>query len=481
MQVHEISRLRTEAVPVVSRALFAFLLLSVCMVAEAASWRFSPSLELAETYSDNITLRPAGKERSDYVTEVTPGFGLSADGRRLNLALNYRWQGLYYARDNEKNSSYHQLGAGMDGTLVDDLFFVDAHARYRQTLAVAGAAVGQGAIASTGNLQNILTTSVSPYLRRKLGGWAETELRYTQSSVLYSNNNDRDSFSNGVDFRLAGRRAVTRWSWAVNYHAQSIDYRATEQAGVTTRQGDLQLGYRLSSRLGLNGQFGREENEYPRAASTPAPAGNFWDMGLDWQPNPRIQVSLGGGKRYYGSNWRLNLSHRGRRTTLRATYSEGLTTRRRYQLALQLDDVGLPIIDVDTGSLLLEVLPRDEIYLRRRAQLNYSYATRRSTTSFSLYQEWREYQERRIDETVRGAGVAWQWAPGRRVDFSVGTDFVLNGSSIRQDDRRLAGHATLTRKLGRYMDARLEARHTRRDGGSDYTENLLTARLTLRW
>ncbi len=489
VKIYKIARLRTEAAPVVSRTLFVLLILSASTVAGAASWRFSPSLELSETYSDNITLRPAGKERSDYVTEVAPGFGLSADGRRLDFALNYRWQGLYYARDNGRNSAYHQLGASMSSILVKNLFFVDGNASYRQTLRTRGAAVGQGSIASTGNLRNILTTSVSPYLKRKLGGWAETELRYTQSSVFYPNGGGSDSFSNGVVFRLAGRKVTTRWSWALGYRAQRIDYRETEQVSavtrqgdVTTRQGDLQLGYRLSNRLGLNGQIGREENEYSRAAGISAPDGNFWNIGLNWQPSSRTQLSLGGGRRYYGRSWYLNLSHRGRHTTLSATYSEGVTTRRQYQLALRLDAAGQPIIDVNTQTLLWEVVPRDEVYIHRRAQLKYSYRTRRSTSSLSLYQERREYQESQVNETVRGVGIAWHWTPGRRVDFSVGTDLVLSEYSIRpDDDRRLAGHASLTRKLGRYMDTRLEARHTRRDSGSDYTENLLSARLTLRW
>jgi len=119
-------------VPAASRILLVFLVLSVGTLAEAASWRFSPSLQLAETYSDNITLRPAGEEQSDYVTEVAPGFGLSADGRRLDLALNYRWRGLYYARDNERNSAYHQMGASMSSILINNMLFVDANASYRE-------------------------------------------------------------------------------------------------------------------------------------------------------------------------------------------------------------------------------------------------------------------------------------------------------------------------------------------------------------
>jgi len=471
---------RAGTVLAVFRTLFVFLVLSTGMVAEAASWRFSPSLELAETYSDNITLRPAGEERSDYVSEVAPGFGLNADGRRLDLALSYRWRGLYYARDNERNSAYHQLGANMSGILVNNLLFVDGNASYRQTVVTPDAAVGQSNIAG-GNLQNIFTTSVSPYLRRRLGGWGEALLRYTQSSVLYPDDSDRDSFSNGVDFRLADQKTADRWSWSLGYRVQSIDYRPAERAGVTTRQADLQLDYRLSNRLGLNGQVGREENEYPRAEGTPAPEGNFWNFGLDWQPSSRTQLSVSGGRRYYGSNWRLDLSHRGRRSTLSVAYSEGMTTRRQYQLALQLDDAGQPIIDVNTQLPLTDILPLDEVYLRRRVQLNFSYGTRRSTTSLTLYQERRGYQESQINEMLRGSGISWRWAPGRRVDFNVGTDLVLSEYSDRQDDRRLASYATLTRKLGRYMDTSFEARNTQRGGAFDYTENLLSARLTLRW
>ncbi len=465
----------------VSRTLFAFLALSAGMLAEAASWRFSPSLELAETYSDNIALRPAGGEQSDYVTEVAPGFGLSTDGRRLNLDLDYRWRGLYFARDNERNAAYHQLGASMNGILVNNLLFVDGDAGFRQTVVEPDAAVGQSYIAGGANLRNILTTSVSPYLRRRVGGWAKAELRYTQSTVFYPDESDRDSFSNGVDFRLADQKAADRWSWALGYRAQSIDYRSTERTGVTTRQADLQLDYRLSNRLGLNGQVGREENEYPQAEGAPAPEGNFWNLGLDWQPSPRTQLSVGGGRRYYGSDWRLDLSHRGRRSDLSVAYSEGMTTRRQYQLALPLDDAGQPIIDVNTQLPLREILPLDEVYLRRRIEMNFSYGTRRSTTSLTLYQERRGYQESQIDETVRGSGISWRWAPGRRVDFNVGTDFVLSEYSNRLDDRRLASYATLTRKLGRYMDATLEARNTQRDGIIDYTENLLSVRLALRW
>ncbi len=448
----------------------------------AANWRFVPNLQLAETYSDNIALRRSGEERADFVTEISPGFTLNADGRRMDIALNYRWRGLYFTRDNEKNAVYHQLGANMGGTLINNLLYIDSSANYRQTVVAPGAAVGQGYIGGGSSLQDVFTSDVSPYLKRKFGSWGEASLRYSQSNVLYPGSSDRNSFSNSVSFRVVDQKTADRWSWSLGYITRSIDYRAAGRGSVITRQADLQVGYQLSNRLGINGQVGRDENKYPLAAGTSAPEGNFWNLGLSWQPNPRVHAAIGGGVRYYGSNWYLDLSRRGRRSTLSASYSEGMTTRRQYQREQWLDSAGRPVLDASTLQPLFILLPLDEVYLRRRAQLKISYGTRRSSTLFSLHKEWRDYQESQIAENVRGTGISWRWSPGRRASFNVGTDLILNEYSNRlTKDRRLATYVTFTRKFGRYMDASFDARNTRRRGTSSYTENLLSARLTLRW
>ena len=58
----------------------------------AADWKTNYSLGLREIYSDNIDLDSANED-SDFVTEVTPGVTLVADGNRLDWELGYSVQG----------------------------------------------------------------------------------------------------------------------------------------------------------------------------------------------------------------------------------------------------------------------------------------------------------------------------------------------------------------------------------------------------
>jgi len=460
-----------------------FALLGVCAAwpTSAASWRFVPAFDFAEIYSDNITLQPQGDQQDDFITEVAPSFALSAEGRRLNLTLDYCWQGLYYARNSDRSTSYHQLGAALDSILVKDLLFLEGAATYQQTLVTPTAASGQGNFAITGVRENVLTTHLSPYLTRRLGNWATTLLRYTADGVAYPNSHDRDSRSNGIDATLSKQKNDGRWSWALGYRAQTITYRSAVSANVVTRTGDFQLGYRPSRRIGFNGLVGYEKNDYPRAVDTAVPEGNYWDLGAEWQPTPRTTLAFGGGRRYFGNNWRLDLSLRGRRSEFSGRYFQELTTRRQYLLAPQLNASGQLIIDPDTLQPVLERLPLDEVYLRRRAQLAFSYRTRRTTSTLNMYRERREYQLSGVAETVRSGGLGWQWSPSQRAHFNLGVDLLLTQSSDYAQDRLMASFASFTRRLGRQLNASLEARRTVRDGVLDYTENLLTARIKMSW
>src|SRR5262245_18512900 len=57
--------------------------------AVAAKWDIVPTLAFEETYTDNVALSPDATKRSDWVTVVTPGIFINADGARLKFNLNY--------------------------------------------------------------------------------------------------------------------------------------------------------------------------------------------------------------------------------------------------------------------------------------------------------------------------------------------------------------------------------------------------------
>ncbi len=443
----------------------------------AADWDVSPSLNLAEIYSDNINLA-ADDGQDEFVTEVTPALRAALDTRRLDLTLDYRLQGLYFAQDQGRNVLRQQASGSLNGILVKDLLFLDGQAVQSQTVIDATAPVSQGNIAAGGNIQNVLTTSVSPYLRRRLGSWALADLRYTRSTVNYEES-DLDSIAQAGNFTLRNLDSSSRWSWSLGYFADFTHYLSGTRANVANRRADLGLGYRMSGRLNLTGAAGYERNHYPRAADTPSPEGAFWNLGVDWQPTPRTRLAVSGGKRYFGSDWRLDLQQTGRRTTFGVQYSEGFTTRRQFQLELNLDAAGLPIIDPTTQQPTFVRVPLEEVFLSRRGRVNLDFRTRRTNSSFNVYEEHRDYQQAGYTERVRGAGLRWQWSAGRRMSFVAGANLTLSRSALRADDRLLAFYASATRNLSRWLASAFELRRTQRSGPLDYVENQAILRLTL--
>ena len=82
--------------------------------APAAEWRIEPRLEVRETYTDNVSLAPRGQEQSDWVTEINPGVSVHARGARLQLHVDYTFQQLLYASNQDGNGHNNLLnGAGL--------------------------------------------------------------------------------------------------------------------------------------------------------------------------------------------------------------------------------------------------------------------------------------------------------------------------------------------------------------------------------
>src|SRR5690242_20023229 len=61
------------------------------------TWVITPSVEIGETWNDNITLAPKGSETRDFITTITPGLNIVVQAPRVNLAVNYAPQALIFA------------------------------------------------------------------------------------------------------------------------------------------------------------------------------------------------------------------------------------------------------------------------------------------------------------------------------------------------------------------------------------------------
>ncbi|ADJ28643.1 PEP-CTERM system associated protein [Nitrosococcus watsonii] len=102
--------------------------------ANGSEWKFTPLLAGGEIYTDNVTLAPRGEEESDFITQITPGFFLRGTGSRLRLGANYFMQNLLFAKDSDRNTTFHRFLGSARAELAEDHLFFDLRASVFQAL-----------------------------------------------------------------------------------------------------------------------------------------------------------------------------------------------------------------------------------------------------------------------------------------------------------------------------------------------------------
>ncbi len=288
----------------------------------AAKWEIHPTLSTEATYTDNVALAPAGSEKRDWVTQVTPGISVNATGAQLRFNATYGAQFLNRAETGGGGVNHQFSGSG-NAELVKRVLFVDATGSVsQQNVSLLGPQADSN-INNTGNRATVRVFSVSPYLRQDFGYSAQGELRLTHSTASTSDTTSLASTqSNGLNMRVSSGPAFKLYTWNVSYSRNSID--STGQPPVTTETFTAGGRRLITPQVALTASTGYEKSDYVAIGN--APSGSFWNAGLEWTPTPRTRLAAGIGHRYFGSTRSLDFSHRSRLTTWSAGYSEDITT-----------------------------------------------------------------------------------------------------------------------------------------------------------
>ena len=89
----------------------------------AADWKFVPTLDFTETYTDNYKLTRKGTEEDAFITQIIPGIFINGTGQRLKFQTKYHLQNTYYSGANNDSKIDHLLYANVNAILKEDLFF----------------------------------------------------------------------------------------------------------------------------------------------------------------------------------------------------------------------------------------------------------------------------------------------------------------------------------------------------------------------
>jgi uncharacterized protein (PEP-CTERM system associated) len=291
----------------------------------AAQWDIVPSLTVAETYTDNLSLTPDALKRHEWVTQISPGISIAATGPRLQFSAKYAPELVYYGRGPQEDQTLQRGTAFGEAELAEKLLFVEAGGNVDQYDISLRDPVAASNVNATQNRGTVDTYYVTPYLKRELGSAAKAEARFTYSGWSSDVSGTlTDNVAERVELRLESGAAYKLLTWSLSYFREKVDYESQPQ--TSGEAGTAKARRLLTPTLGLLAEGGYEN--YESGVLLAGAEGSFWKAGFEWTPTPRTRLAATGGERFYGKTYAFDLAHRTRLTTWSAGYSEGITSTR---------------------------------------------------------------------------------------------------------------------------------------------------------
>lgn len=485
--------------------------------AGATDWKFTPSVGLSEVYTDNVRLQPLGSERSEFITQVTPGLSVVGNGPRLKVKANYEMQNFAYGRQGSFHNDHQFLGTA-DAELVEGLFFLNGKASVtQQTISPFDVQPASNANL-TSNRTDVKTYSVSPFMRQRFGNTATSELRYTHDSTSSSAGGLLDSTSNSILFNVNSGSAFQTVGWGWQYSRRDTDY--DNANSLRMEETSAKLRYLLTPRFALTAATGYERSSYLSIGDKPQ--GVFWQTGFNWAPSARTNIEASAGHRYYGKSFSLLGKHHTRSTAWSIGYNEQVSTTQSQFLVPVTADTSTYLNQLFEGSIpdasrrqqVVDTYIRglglpasmttaintltNRVFLEKRWQASFAANGAKNTLLLSLFDVNRSAQTSAASDTALlaagnlaqadnthqiGINALWNWHPTSRTN--------VTGSAGHSRSKALGTGLTTTtrtyqlavnRQIQPKLKGTLEYRRLQQDfnqPGRDVRENAVTASLLM--
>ena len=458
-----------------TRFLVVALLILIYVPVFAAQVTFEPSLELSETYTDNVN-RSKDLGEEDYITDVTPGFALQADGNRLSANLGFTVQNLFHVKDSSRNDQYHKLEADASAELISDFAFLNLEARDSKQKTSPLGGIAQDNL-NTADTAEVSVWTINPHFKKRFGGKAEGSASYsykqTQNDGLEVSNAETET----VNIGLKSGPSLQRMTWSLDYSQKTIE--RSETGNNSEESSKAEAAYRVYEKLAVLFQAGDERSDLSTFQD-----GSYYALGISMIPSSTLQFDLYWGTRLESASvsWAptrrsaLNLvlqrkktglnpgqvltgtlQLKGRRVTWRAEYSEDEASDEE-----QLEN------SLSGNSSSSECSLSGGSFERKRGEMDFGYKTVRSRVSTQLYEERREFGVE--NEKSSGSTVSWHWRLASRttmlLDFH-GSKEECFGNVLNSRNAEIG----FSRKMGRAMEGHIKAQKKSGSGARDYDEN----------
>lgn len=470
-----------------------------------------PRISVRETYTDNVALSPGDQKKSDFISELAPGFTVTDRTARTDLYIDYSLNNLFYARDRDRNTINHQLQAQGKFEIVDDLFFLDSRAQISQQAVSVLGPIGADSNTSDNN-RTFRSYSLSPYFRKRFGRQATAEARYTFSQVSSNSQSSAvsDSIGNRLSLGVESGPAYNALGWGVSFIDDRIDYENFDGTKFQSLTGTTR--YRINKEFFVIGSLGYDKNDYFTTGDKPE--GGAYSLGFDWRPTRRTSLTASAGRRYFGSTYNLAFLHRTRRTLWDISYTQGLQTSRSQfivppagldreqiedslrrnnprltddELRQRTDDIinqfgtnvqsNIVFVEKKWRGLFTLNLAKSDILFSAFDIVRDSEVTQ----SFSVFNNAGDFSLSRVIKQS-GVGARWNCRLTARNQANIGVNLSrFRFVDIERTDNTSAFIMGISRKLSRDANGSLNYRHLQRDsnfGSGEYDENSIFGSIT---
>ncbi len=426
--------------------------------ATAGQWDITPSLEIVETYTDNVDLVSQQEPKTkDFVTRITPGISVVGEGARASFNLVYSPSLLIFAKSSKESDFRQFLNGKGNAELSEDLLFLDAAASINQQFLDRGGAISSNQDNATINRRTVQTYTISPYLKRDFGTVASAVLRYrgSYSDVSLPPNsvqfNDilKNTFDHNVSLRFDSGPQFSRLTWSAEAVYNNTDRGGNQPNGHSTTE-RVFGNYQVSRWMKLVASAGYENIH--DLTSNRRPNGFIWDAGVTLTPGPRTTLTVRGGRRYGEQNWTGELEYKfSDRTVLSAGYVSEITTIQRILVGELLNNPDGIVADPGGFSLVNGAFKRNRAYANLRGRRG------RSTFLFSGFWERRLPELNRPREDNYGGSVHFTRRFSRYLTGEVGGTYQKSKyyDALMRRDNFYSANANVTVQLSQSISGGL--------------------------
>ncbi|MFT5636726.1 MAG: hypothetical protein ACI89T_002195 [Cognaticolwellia sp.] len=429
----------------------------------SGDWQFDPSINLDETYTDNVGL-VFNNQQSSLVSQAGVNLKTSYTAQQAKFTLSSQSNYALYSHNHKLDNDYHTIASDLrlqlwpNGIVLFGAANISNQSRNRSRNALA-------------DIVSADTVRVEVY-----NGGLEYNIDNSDfilnSTLGYRQTNSEDNIGNrqGVVANINSTNGTSArhafWSLEHNYQKLNNNNRNGKQSqseaiiGLITdykinpfvryyneeNSGDLNnsnrsiesnsygVGVRwlISSRLRLDTSYNKPIGKKFDIDGDEQKA--YVDAAVLWQPSIRTKLSANFSERFYGNSYGLDLTHRNRRLTNTISYVEDIQTLTRNNFAA--DIVGFYLCP-NNNSLLIEecilsegdtiipdnpndpsgqgfvilaiqdfTLVEDNVFsLNKTLSWNSSLTLPRTTISFNANQQSRENLDTRIEDELISASL----------------------------------------------------------------------------